>query len=405
MSNIALTSGVRNALASIQETERAAQVAQNRLATGKKVNSALDNPTNFFTSANLNSRAQDLTNLLDSMSNSVKTIEAADNGIKGITRLVESAQATVRQAAQTNNITANSAAGAANRVTTGSQAVTGANAFGTGNAGFEAGNTLTFTFGAGGSAQAFTIAVAAGETFDTLAGKVATATGSRATLSRDPNGAIRTTNATGQALAVTAADGTGAAGSAAAAMTGSGLSTSVAAGTLTTSRAQFAQQFDALRTQIDQLARDASFNGKNLLRGDNLTVVFNENTQASGNQSSLTVQGQASDTTGLGIGNASSFNSFATDADIENALSALNNSLTSLRTRASTFGSNLSTVQTRQDFTQALTKTLRTGADNLVLADSNEEGANLVTLNTRQQLATTALSLASQAQQGVLRLF
>ncbi|MDP1165780.1 flagellin N-terminal helical domain-containing protein, partial [Klebsiella pneumoniae] len=71
---------------------------QNRLATGKKVNSALDNPTNFFTSQNLNSRANELSSLLDGISNATKTLEAADNGIKGITKLVESAQSTARQA-------------------------------------------------------------------------------------------------------------------------------------------------------------------------------------------------------------------------------------------------------------------------------------------------------------------
>ena len=78
-------------------------LTQNRLATGKKVNSALDNPTNFFTAQGLGSRAADLGNLLDGIGNSIKTLEAADNGIKAITKLVESAQSTVRQAQQANN--------------------------------------------------------------------------------------------------------------------------------------------------------------------------------------------------------------------------------------------------------------------------------------------------------------
>ena len=76
-----------------------------------------------------------------------------------------------------------------------------------------------------------------------------------------------------------------------------------------------------------------------------------------------------------------------------------------MRTQASAFGANLTTVQTRQDFTKDLINTLQTGADNLVLADTNEEGANLLALQTRQQLSTTALSLAAQADQAVLRLF
>jgi flagellin-like hook-associated protein FlgL len=79
--------------------------------------------------------------------------------------------------------------------------------------------------------------------------------------------------------------------------------------------------------------------------------------------------------------------------------------LNTLRTQASKFGSNISTVQTRQDFTKQLINTLQTGADALVLADTNEEGANLLALQTRQQLSSTALSLSAQADQAVLRLF
>jgi flagellin-like hook-associated protein FlgL len=79
--------------------------------------------------------------------------------------------------------------------------------------------------------------------------------------------------------------------------------------------------------------------------------------------------------------------------------------LTTLRTQASSLGSQLSVVQTRQDFTKSMVNTLQVGADNLVLADSNEEGANMLALQTRQQLSTTALSLSAQADQAVLRLF
>jgi len=83
----------------------------------------------------------------------------------------------------------------------------------------------------------------------------------------------------------------------------------------------------------------------------------------------------------------------------------LSTALTTLRTQASSLGSQLSVVQTRQDFTKAMVNTLQIGADNLVLADTNEEGANMLALQTRQSLSTTALSLASQADQNVLRLF
>ena len=83
----------------------------------------------------------------------------------------------------------------------------------------------------------------------------------------------------------------------------------------------------------------------------------------------------------------------------------LGDALANLRAQGSAFGSNLSIVQNRQDFTKAMINTLETGGDNLVLADSNEEGANMLALQTRQQLSTTALSLSAQADQAVLRLF
>ena len=103
MSDITLSAGVRQNLLSLQRTADLMSTTQNRLATGKKVNSALDNPTNFFTSESLSSRANDLSNLLDGISNSIKTLETADKGIKAITDLVESAQSTVRQAQSNNN--------------------------------------------------------------------------------------------------------------------------------------------------------------------------------------------------------------------------------------------------------------------------------------------------------------
>ena len=93
------------------------------------------------------------------------------------------------------------------------------------------------------------------------------------------------------------------------------------------------------------------------------------------------------------------------NSDITAAQSDLTTALTTLRSQAQSLGSSLSTVQIRQDFTKSMINTLKTGADSLTLADSNEEGANLLALQTRQQLSTTALSLASQASQAVLRLF
>jgi flagellin len=153
-------------------------------------------------------------------------------------------------------------------------------------------------------------------------------------------------------------------------------------------RSGLAAQYTAILGQIDQLAGDSGFNGINLLdstNSSNLTVTLNES-----GSSSVTI-------------NAA--NNWGGTADITAASTELTAALTTLRSQAQAFGSNLSTVQIRQDFTKAMINTLQTGSDSLTLADSNEEGANLLALQTRQQLSTTALSLASQASQAVLRLF
>jgi flagellin len=171
-----------------------------------------------------------------------------------------------------------------------------------------------------------------------------------------------------------------------------------AAGTVNATRTSLASQFDSLRTQIDQLAGDSGFNGANLLNGDGLKVVFNET-----GTSSLSITGVKFNSAGLGV--TASTNSLQTDKDINGALTNLTAALGTLRAQASAFGSSLSIVQTRQDFTKAVINTLKSGADNLTLADTNEEGANLLALQTRQSLSTTSLALAAQASNNVLKLF
>jgi len=175
-------------------------------------------------------------------------------------------------------------------------------------------------------------------------------------------------------------------------------------GTLTTSgntvRKDLVTQFNEVRDQLNKLADDASFNGVNLLRGDSLKLNFNETST-----SSLTIQSK--DPTGINTSSlkisAATNEEFGSDSSLDSRLSQLADSLTTLRSQSSAFGSKLSIVQNRQDFTKNLTNTLQVGSDNLTLADTNEEGANLLALNTRQQLQTTSLSFASQADQAVLQ--
>ncbi|MGA7972196.1 MAG: flagellin, partial [Pseudolabrys sp.] len=174
----------------------------------------------------------------------------------------------------------------------------------------------------------------------------------------------------------------------------------------TTARKSLSSQFTALLGQIGGLAKDSGFNGINLLGGDNLTVVLNEKSGSSQSKVTVNSVNYSSTTAGtpdLSIANAAG--SWATTGDIKQASTDLTKALTTLRSESQALGSNLSTVQVRQDFTKATINTLQTGSSDLTLADSNQEGANLLALQTRQQLSTTALSLASQADQNVLRLF
>ena len=166
-------------------------------------------------------------------------------------------------------------------------------------------------------------------------------------------------------------------------------------------RGDLAGQFNELRDQLDKLADDASFNGINLLRGDNLKITFNEN-----GTSSIDIQsknGDALSAANLGLYDLVAKNLDA-DTDIDTLLGEVKMALGNVRSQASSFGYNLSIVQNRQDFTKEMVNTLQTGAANLTLADMNEEAANLLALQTRQSLSSSSLSLASQADQSVLQL-
>lgn len=163
-------------------------------------------------------------------------------------------------------------------------------------------------------------------------------------------------------------------------------------------RAAYAKQFDGVLKQIDELVQDTSYKGINLLKGDNLTVVFNES-----RTSTLELKGVTFDSTGLGF--TASKNEWISTDDIDESLDQITKATSMLRAQASEFGQNLSTVQIREDFTENMINNLTTGADKLTLADANEEAANLLALQTRQSLATNSLSLASQSAQSVLKLF
>jgi flagellin len=602
MGDITLSVGVRQNLLALQNVASEMSVTQQRLATGKKVNSALDNPGNFFTSQALNDRASSLSALLDSIGQAVQTLNAADQGITSLTSLVQSAKSIATQAEQApkgtvnyTNITGSVAIAAdqsrivgATAVTTGDtgatasvkgaytinltnltsassgdtlqltdgtttttfQYLTGTNTATGGNVGFTNATTLkadiTAAFAGAtvtsGSATSITIQSSAIQDYTTNYTAAGTASlhgggkdGSTTAVNGDvltvndgshtstfryvtstpaaaqgtftdattlasainngassvssditagtSNGALTLTAAktvsvtVGGALGADYGIGTSAVtdnynstlaalsgtltvqaggdatntltfgsgngqistatqlasalsaitditstvngaskinfapqstanvtiGGTSSVITGLGL----AAGTTTptasvvannATRANLQNQYNALLTQIDQLAGDSSYNGVNLLAGDNLKVTFNET-----GTSSLTIAGTNLNSTGLGLA-AVSGTGFQDNNVIDSTVNTLNTALDTLRSQASGFGSNLTTVQTRQSFTNNLINTLQTGSDNLVLADTNQEGASLLALQTRQQLSVTALSLSTQADQAILKI-
>jgi flagellin len=375
MSSILLSSSIRSSLYSLQQTNDLLSTTQNRLATGKKVNSANDNPTVFFTASALSSRAADLNNVFDGVVAASKVLKSAGDSISSLTSLVTSAQSTATNALASFGTTAR---------TTGSvSGLTGASSFAV-----VAARTITVNDGT----TTATITSAGAVTTQQILDGVNNTAGLKVKASLTADGKIQLEATTANAITI--------AGTATAPeLLQFGLTAGVtAAGTLNTARSAFAVQFDSIRAQVDQLAADASFNGTNLLNGGSLRVNFNEKST-----SSLTVTGVTDTSAGLGI--VASANTFQTDKDINDALTNLKNGLITLRSQASVFASNADIVTTRQDFTKSLISALNAASDSLTAADTNEEGANLLALQTRQQLSSTALSFASQSDQSVLRLF
>jgi flagellin-like hook-associated protein FlgL len=602
MADISLSKAVRANLNSLTSTASMMAETQNRLSTGNKVNSALDNPSNWFTAKGLNNRAGDLNQLLDGMANGIQTLKAADNGLSAMTKTLESMQSTLRQARQDKSFNTESLTLAkvdANDADLGKLILSGgavANSVGidliktgtgdiaattakfvapaaateasvVGDATFadadaQAATALTFTFG--GKTATISIAVDAGATRTTaefadlvqegiddseLSGKLTftegatgkftiaavdevdgaiTIGGAQAddvfgTVAADPDAIVAgertpttgsdgkhdftingkkvtldtTTGATvdtavtsintqlgsektfeayketGGKLAFRAiADDAGSLkiGGADAGLFGtatngivSGTSSNTlkfartvdelvdavntnanlegkvrasndngklrlenqsttdlkiegkdatsgkldgSAGTSTVKgnsvRTGLAEQFNELRDQLDKLADDASFNGINLLRGDNLAITFNET-----GTSSIDIQtkeGRTINSANLGVATTIKASDLDSDTTIDGELNKLKVALNDVRSQASSFGSNLSIVQGRQDFTNSMISTLQDGAGNLTLADMNGEAANLLALQTRQSLASNSLSLASQQDQSVLQL-
>lgn len=302
--DIGLTSSMRSNLMGLQNTSRLLASTEERLSSGKRVGTAVDNPANFFAAQGHNTRANLLSGLKDNISEAIQTVKSADSGIKGVLSTIEALRGIVTQARSAINDTVNS-------------------------------GTI-------------------------LAGS-------------------NTANASGF---------TGASG-----LTG---------------------QYNRLVEQLNNLVNDSSYKGTNFLTSGSVTLTVNLNENAT---TKIVMSGFNSGASGLAIsGGGSSLtvagttgNITANDLDSASELNAieatLNTAIATLQTKSSELAANLNTLTTRQTFITDMVNTLTVGATKLTEADTNEEGANLLSLQTKQSLGTTALSISSQAEQSILRLF
>jgi flagellin len=524
--SIVLSASVRQNLLSLQSTADLLATTQNRLSTGKKVNSALDNPTNFFTAQGLDARASDINNLLDGIGNGVGVLQQANTGITALQKLVDSAKSIATQVLQApagysakssvsstaiagasaNNLNpaantllvgsvVNNNLGAPVPITAATKLVSAATsdtlaATPTGVLTVN-GKTITFsatqTTSTTDAAGNVTLGTGAGSTlsiqdvlnaFDSITGATvpSTVVGGKLTISSGTasdlvisgtgtalaslgltagttalvgalSGLTLTIGATGGGTPTSITFGNGTGGTVKslndlnAALAANNLQASVSAtgvinivttndaasatigtiggtaagagkpfnGLVATApvkdpssqaiRADLISQYNNTVKQITTTSQDASFNGINLLNGDDLKLTFNET-----GTSTLAIKGVTFNATGLGLAALTSGTDFLDSASANKALALLSTASSTLRTEASSLGSNLSIVQIRQDFSKNLINVLQNGSSSLTLADTNEEAANSQALSTRQSIAVSALSLANQSQQSVLQL-
>lgn len=400
MADISLTASMRTNLLSLQNTQSLMDTTQERLSTGLKVNSAIDNASSYYTAQSLNNRASDLSALLDSMGQGIQTIQAANEGIEAITDFVEQAKAIANSARDVASKT--DIKGLQTKFTDPKTATATSLKF-----------TVTRTDGTNLDQKLTDAIQDVNDAMDTELGdksledyvgavKAAIEAGGEEFAKivdikvDDKTGKITFTAKAGYNIEATGAGDL--AGLGKNPDTGDPTDKVTSTVAVNTDRQKYAEQFNEIMKQIDNLAKDSGYKGINLLQMNTLTVIFNED-----RSSQIEVKGVDASSTGLKISNP--VDSWQTDEDINKSITEAENAISELRIMASDYGNYYSIVQNRQDFTKNLINVLTEGADNLTLADMNEESANMLALQTRQQLAINSLSLASQAAQGVLQLF
>ena len=262
------------------------------------------------------------------------------------------------------------------------------------------GKTLTFSSFNGGTAVNLTFGTGTGQvsTLNQL-NTALLANNQTATIDANGNLTISTSNDFASSTLGSAAAGGAIGGTLTTALTFSTASAPIADANAQAGRSSLVAQYNNILQQINTTAQDSSFNGVNLLNGDQLKLVFDET-----GKSSLNITGVTFNSAGLGLSRLTNGVDFIDNAATNKVLANLNTASSTLRSEASSLGSNLSIVQVRQDFNKSLINVLQTGSSNLTLADTNAEAAASQALSTRQSIAVSALSLANQSQQSVLQL-
>jgi flagellin len=379
INDISLTSGMRNNLVQLQQTVSLLDRTQERLATGKKVNSALDNPINYFAAKNHMTRAADIASFKDNMSEGVQTIQAANAGITAMQGLIEAARSIGQSAVSAEP---NSVGFTVGTLSVGDTITIGVETFTAVATNTSTANTFAVQNADGDDLSAEQVASNLAAKINNAADlKAVVSSGTRITVNDTRvDHAVETTGFVSSAADITVDD------------------------EISKPREDLAAQYEGLLSQIDTLGTTSGYKGTNLLNNDTLSVNFEGGT--------LSVQGFNANVSDLGVNTTGAANDdtvsghkWAAVADIKADLINIDKGLAKLATEASKLSSSLSVINIQQEFSTAKINLLTKGADALTAADTNEEGANMLMLQTRQSLSTTALSLSSQAAQSVLRLF
>ena len=391
MADVSLNSGIRSNLLQLQRSSASFQTTTERLASGKKVNSAIDSPTNFFAAVNLSDRAEALNSRLDGIGQAVQTVKAADNGISTIRSFVSAMKGVVNNALGNTDGDARAALGRQFNELLVQVAQTASDASYQGVNLLQNNETNTVQFG---------------ETFDSskldVLGFDLGGPGSDV----DANGEVA---AAAQTAVVQIASTASVAAVAGVTVTGYGSAvTNGGAATLA-----------ANTVQLNGLTGygSAVTNGGAATAAANTAVIGVAGVagvaSVAGGTQAVNVAFYMANQTGdaaIGIQGAGSLTGSIdwSDANYKNDLAAVAQQLeafdSALKTQASNLSQNLGSITIREEFSNDMINTLNEGADKLTLADLNEEGANLLALQTSTQLATQSLSLASQQSQGVLQL-